>query len=124
MDTIKKFIVLFLIMGIISCVSNKKKTSTEESSVLFQNSVLIYNEYSDKIALIPDSIAMDSLLNEMDRQITDLNFSFAANTDLNLTEQENDSLFKLMNRVLILKKEKLAQINHEYLLRIHANEDL
>lgn len=105
----RKFIFIFpLLLLCISCHNNKENSDEEEARALFSQSVNLILEFTSKIKIATDSMQVDSLSEIFEKKITDINFRFPSNTDFKLTEQENDSLFHLME---IYRKEKNIKYN-------------
>lgn len=108
----KKFILLpiFCIAILGSCKNKDSKdlNKTDDARMLFQKSTELIIDFTTKLKNAQDSAQIDSLIKTFDKTLTDLNFSFPPNTDLQLTEQENDSLFHLLS---IYKSERDLKLN-------------
>lgn len=77
----------------------------DDASLLFDESAQVIIEYTDKIRAAQDSLSVDSLSEAFEKRIIDINFSFPGDTDLKLSEQDNDSLYSLLQTYLNVKKE-------------------
>ena len=102
-----------LLLLICACSNSDSSKNNIEARELFQKSTELINQYSDKIGLASTPYAVDSLLEHFDKDISDLNFAFPPQTDLSLTEQENDSLIKLLDRMQFIKKNRLQDFYNE-----------
>ncbi|MCH5222917.1 MAG: hypothetical protein J1E82_02660 [Muribaculaceae bacterium] len=110
---VSKAYLLFLIpmFGIISC--NNEKTHQEDPNprILFSKSAEIIIEYTSKIRMANDTATVDSLAMAYDKKLTEVNFSVPFLTDVKLTEQENDSLKKLINNFVKIKATKMKELS-------------
>ena len=101
----------FTFLFLLSCERNKNIDEGQDGRELFSRSAELYQEYGILISNSKDSLSIDSLMEKLEKTITDINFSVPPDTDLKLTEQENDSLFKLMESLIQIKKEKLIELS-------------
>ena len=105
------FVVLF---SLTSCMENKKKEDNQEARNLFNESSQLIIKSKNNILNAQDSAAIDSIIDNFDKLITDINFRYPALTDLKLTEQENDSILKLMSELKTIKEKKLEELSSVY----------
>lgn len=105
-----KILILSLVIGFISCQKKEDVRRTDEASVLFEKSAELIISYTQKINTAPDSAAVDSLYKTYEKHITDINFSVPPQTDLYLSEQENDSLYTLLQNLNASKSTRLSQL--------------
>lgn len=113
----KKFWLVFVLSSIIciSCEKKKDNETFEESRNLFNQSEEVINSFIFQISQASDSLTIDSLSQACEKRIVDINFSFPPQTDLKLTEQENDSLFRLMTELISVKDIKLRNFREAIL---------
>lgn len=83
----------------------------DEARILFTQSASLILDFTQQFKNATDSAQMDSLSDLFDKRMVDLNFKFPPNTDLKLTEQENDSLFNLLQDLKSVKDNKWKKIN-------------
>lgn len=107
----KLFILLFFFLSLISCKNGVVKENDIEARKLFSRSSEILLEFIEKFQNSSDSISIDSLQIILERKLVDINFEISPETDLKLTEEENDSIFKLMEKINLVKKEKLKSLS-------------
>ena len=105
------FLPVLLIFAFSSCGSKENKERNSEADDLFNKSVQTIIESTLKIKNASDSIEVDSISEAFEKRIIEINFSVSAETDLKLNEQENDSLYKLLNNFRNLKEEKLRELS-------------
>ena len=113
-----KILTIFLIaFGILcSCRKQETKDNDEMARNLFTNSSLLLKDFSEKINNANDSTEVDSLWQELEHKLVEINFSVPPETDLKLTEEENDSIYKLM--------EDLKRTRNEILEGLSKNRDM
>ena len=108
--TVVQFVfVIFLIF--ISCTHKKEKTTDEPARRLFDKSAVLSVDFIKQIQFAKDSVEVDSIIERFEKKLTEINFSFPPETDYNLTEEENDSLFRLFQEINRVKEEKLKSLN-------------
>lgn len=59
----------------------------------------LLNTYIDSIENCTDSLTLQNLRRNFDNKITSLNFEFPPDTDLDMSEEENDSLIVLYKKM-------------------------
>lgn len=111
-----KYIYFIIGLSLFSCGQKENKIEADNASTLFNESVLIISQISNRISLAKDSDEVDSLFEIFDKKITEINFSFPPETDFNMTEEDNDSIFKLLEnlqKIRALKLKNLADIKQD-----------
>lgn len=104
----------------LSCKRVDSKNSDNVHQILFSQSAEIIINYTAEMNNAMDSMAVDSLMNELDHKLTDINFEFPPLTDLKLTEQENDSLIKLTTALKKAEMKRLRALNALYVSKIDS----
>lgn len=108
----KGFLLLFFCSaGLISCNKPLDNSSLEATTLLFKESTQLIKETCNKFKEAKDSTELDSLSDLFEKRFTDLNMKFPSNTDLNMTEQDNDSIFKLITLLRNIKENKLKEFS-------------
>lgn len=81
---------------------SKKNNSNDHAmaSQLFQKSANLIQLYTDSVKNSTDSAMLKRMSVEFDERIAKINFQFPSDIDLQLTEEENDSLIKLMDKLV------------------------
>lgn len=100
---------VFLILLSFCLLSCSKKDISENDVAahdLFAHSSSMIIDFTNQLKNSSDSAMVDSINELFERKIVEINFVYPANTDLKLTEQENDSLFYLLQNYRKLKEEK------------------
>lgn len=108
--------IIFLIVCpfVISCGNKKESRRSGDADVLFTQSVNLLNQITQQLTFAKDSLSVDSLSDLFEKKIVEINFSVSPETDLNLTEQENDSLSNLYRKYLSIKSAKLIEFSITY----------
>lgn len=90
-------IISISILLIISAGCGKKEESHDHdvAKQLFEKSVRMISVYIDSVNNASDSAALKSIVKNFNVKITRLNFEFPPETDLELNEDENDSLIRM-----------------------------
>lgn len=78
---------------------------------LFQKSLRLIELYTDSMKNVSDSASYRRMKNDFDEKLAKVNFQFPADTDLHLTQEENDSLAKILDKFVKLVKEKGEGLN-------------
>lgn len=94
----------------LSCIREKDNNDDHEARLLFDTSALLIKDFSNKFLKAIDSIQIDSLDKSFEKKMIEINFSVPPETDLRLTEQENDSLYKLLMILYQIRLDKLKEI--------------
>ena len=105
------FLTISFSLILISCKKTGKIDEGEEARELFKESSSLLIKVIDQIKLANDSLTIDSLQNFFEKKLVEINFSFPPQTDLKLTEEENDSIFKLMQKLKIESSYKLVEFS-------------
>lgn len=93
---------LALIAGVFvfSCSSNEKTDDHDVAHLLFEKSVRMIEVYIDSLKNAPDSAALQQISINFNTKMTTLNYEFPPDTDLELNEDENDSLIRMHKRLV------------------------
>lgn len=87
---------IFCILGLVSCQEKKKVSDMGNANILFVKTTQLLIEKTSEIEQLSDSMALIGLEEEINKALTTINFSVPPQTDFLLSEQENDSIIKLM----------------------------
>ena len=93
------------------CRRDNKDTDHAMAAQLFGKSVSLINLYTDSMRTARDSAALKRMTNDFDERLAKINFQFPADTDIHLTEQENDSLIKLLDTLVAVRKDREKYID-------------
>lgn len=93
------------------CSAPGDNENEREAGDLFRESYALIKSYTDSLAKAPDSAAVASLSEHFENKITRLNFKYRADTDLEMTEQENDTLAVMLERYVIARDSRLEKLH-------------
>lgn len=105
--------IMFLVCIIIaSCTHEKRNAKREYATTLYYRSVSMIKLYTDSMMAARDSITVLGLSERLNNQLTVLNFDCPSDTDLEITEGENDTLMMLTDRIVNLRDSLLYRFAH------------
>lgn len=104
-----QLIIGFILVYSGSCTGNKDQNSHLQASRLFEKSIVLIKAYTDSLNVARDSAHVESLARSFESKINTVNFEFPPETDLKLTQEENDSLIKLIDRLVDARRRRLKQ---------------
>lgn len=82
-----------------SCHSNNNQGNHEVARQLFMKSMYLTEEYIDSLEQAKDSASVSRIVENFNLKITTVNYQFPPDTDLDLSEEENDSLIRMFKRL-------------------------
>ena len=94
-----------------SCGEKENRNGEEEAHWLFTESAETILQFTQMVSTANDSLKIDSLNNLLEKKLVDLNFNVPPNTDLKMSEQENDSLYRIMAEYRKLKAERYEALS-------------
>lgn len=89
---------LLVLCLLASCRKEERETDRESGEHLFELSERLIKTYADSLEIAPDTTALLRMEKSLTDKMAKVNFQFPPNTDLTLTEEENDSLAQMMKR--------------------------
>lgn len=105
-------VIICLVAGSVCCVRKELSTDHDVAHQLFEKSVRMIAVYIDSIGNAQDSASLQNIVNNFNIKITTLNFEFPPDTDLDLNEDENDSLIRMNKRLVRTIELKDSLIMH------------
>lgn len=94
-------------LSLIGCARKPNKNSHIHAAQLFEKSLVLLRAYTDSLSIAKDSAHVESLARAYESKINAINFEFPPETDLRLTQEENDSLIKLTDRLVATRRDRL-----------------
>ena len=86
-----------------SCASNEENEDNhKEAHALFRDQQKLLRQYIDSMKNLPDSVDAEALMTRFQEQSLKINMKYPADTDLDLSEGENEALYKMTEKLLIL----------------------
>ena len=100
-----------------SCGNVKTDNGEAMADQLFEKSANVIKGYTDSLANVADSATLRRLKDGFNEKMSKINFQFPADTDLKLSEEENDSLIRLIDRLVETIREKEAALVKDSICR-------
>ncbi|MDE6768320.1 MAG: hypothetical protein K2J78_01190 [Muribaculaceae bacterium] len=94
-------------LSLIGCARKPNKNSHIHAAQLFEKSLVLLRAYTDSLSIAKDSAHVESLARAYESKINAINFEFPPETDLRLTQEENDSLIKMTDRLVAARRDRL-----------------
>lgn len=98
--------------SIVSCGQKADNGRAEAAGSLYHSSVALTLAYTDSLGRAKDSATVIRLVKEFDDTLTHLNFRFPADTDIDMSEGQNDTLSRLNSRFVHLRDSLLYSFAH------------
>lgn len=113
-------IIIIGIFFLFSCHNKTLQDQREEARKLFEQSADLISQCIENVNNAKDSMEVSNVNEFFEKKITDINFSVPPKTDLKLSEQENDSLFKLLQ---IYKKTQIIKLKELSIIEIDSIDE-
>ena len=101
------FAALIGMTALLSCHHNNNQGNHEVARQLFMKSMYLTEEYIDSLEQARDSASINRIVENFNLKITTVNYQFPPDTDLDLSEEENDSLIRMFKRMDSTVEKKL-----------------
>lgn len=110
----RKLTVSFLIVPLLmACGSKAGEEKPDDSDMLYKETLRLITLYTDSIGAATDSVGAEEAFAGFSAQIDSLNMAVEPNTDLLLTEGENDTIYRRITALRTLYDNKLAEFGHK-----------
>lgn len=96
-----------------SCSNSDDNSLRPQARDLYEKSVALNHKYTDSLLSAGDSAAILRLAAEYEKQLTHLNFEYPADTDLHMSEGENDTLMSITLRFAALRDSLLKHAGNQ-----------
>ena len=104
-----------MILTVLSC--GKKATEEEvpdEQITLYHQTLRLIQVYSDSLKYAVDSVETIDIFSRFNSKLDSLNFTVSPDTDLKLSEGENDTLFNCIQKIRHYYDDKLLMLAKSY----------
>lgn len=98
--------------SLFGCSGRNDNKRGADARVLYEKSLRLIKIYSDSLAVAKDSASVERLFKAYDDAVTRLNFDYPADTGLEISEGENDTLTNLTLRFVELRDSLLYRFAH------------
>lgn len=92
------------------CGPRARVKDRSEALSLFNEVTSLTERYTAKIAVAPDSASWAQLSAEYEDSLDKVNFTFSPDTDLLLTEGQNDTIVTLMSEYVRVRDERIHRL--------------
>lgn len=92
------------------CGSEKKGKDRSEATDMFERICEVTQDYTEKLEDAPDSAAWSATCKEYEDSLGKINFSYPPDTDLLLTEGQNDTIETLMREYVKIRQQRIQDI--------------
>lgn len=99
-----------MIASLFSCSKEKDTVATDPARELFEISSSTLLSMIKSVELAKDSAEVDSINTLIEKRLVEINFNFPPETDMKLSEEENDSLYRLMSEFKKKGDERLKDL--------------
>lgn len=103
-------VMLLTAVGLIGC-NTSKEHHTRTGETLYREMCQLIRSYTDSLQASKDTVSFKRLSSAYEDKMTKLNFRYPADTDLELTEAENDTLNQLMTAYLKVRDSHLKDLH-------------
>lgn len=117
MKKIVRCIVLFaFVISISGCKQENHDKDRSAADEMFRRITRLTSNYTSKLAEISDSAEWAKLCNEFEDSLDRINFSYPPDTDLLLTEGQNDTIHTMLQLFIKDRDNKIQEILHPVVL--------
>lgn len=107
-----------ILATVLSGCSEKAPTPQQEAVPgLYSGTIKILHSYNDSLSRANDSATVLRLMDNLLVKLTRLNFELPPNTDLELSEDENDTIYKLTSKIIALRDKRLSSLSRDSLAK-------
>ena len=104
----RTLILILLIYFITSCVRTENVSNDKENAnKMYDDLCSLVIAYNDSLNQSSDSVHIENMILDYERKLTEIVFSYPPNTDLNMTNGQQDTLSQLTDKFIELKKIKI-----------------
>lgn len=96
----------------VGCGNGKKVKDRTEAHELFEAVTSLTKSYTARVAVATDSVTWAMLCEEYEDSLDKVNFSFPPDTDLMLTEGQNDTITSLLATYVRVRDERIHSLLH------------
>lgn len=104
-------IILSLLMIISSCAEQSDTIDRRQSTALFYDTKELLKQYTDSLKYATDSVCIYKITDAYEEKLTALNMRHSANIDQLMTRGQQDSIIKLTDLFVNIKREKLIEFS-------------
>lgn len=99
-----------------ACSREKSAKDRSQADEMFSRICSLTKEYSERLEAAPDSADWASMCSEFEEKLDKISFSYPPDTDLLLTEGQNDTIHSLMQDYVKVRESRIHEILHPVVL--------
>ena len=109
--------VLFTVVGFVllfftACSREKSTKDRSQADEMFARICRLTEEYTQRLEAAPDSADWASICSEFEEKLDKISFSYPPDTDLLLTEGQNDTIHSLMQDFVKVRDGRIHELLH------------
>lgn len=113
-----------LVSGMVGgCSKETKKKDRSDADEMFKRIISLTSSYIAKIELAPDSAEWVELCRQFEDSLDRINFSYPPDTDILLTEGQNDTIQDLLKEFIVVRDKKINEILYPVVLTDSIESD-
>lgn len=101
----------------------EEETGTEDALILYTSTLMLIRQYTDSISTAPDSLTLSQIYTRFNAKLDSVNFAVEPDTDLNLSEGQNDTLFIEMEKFRALYNQRLQHLERRDTISVSQEAD-
>ncbi|MDE5849922.1 MAG: hypothetical protein K2H38_07255 [Muribaculaceae bacterium] len=99
-------------IGVAGCAQEKKKKDRSQATEMYERICKLTEDYTDRLQNAPDSADWASVCSEFEEKLDKITFSYPPDTDLLLTEGQNDTIHLLMQEYVRMREVRIHGLLH------------
>lgn len=101
----------------------EEDTGTEDALILYTSTLMLIRQYTDSISTAPDSLTLSQIYTRFNAKLDSVNFAVEPDTDLSLSEGQNDTLFIEMEKFRALYNQRLQHLERRDTVSVSQEAD-
>ncbi len=103
-------VMAILLMSAAACKREKQDTTHEEASRLYSGICSATRLYTDSILAASDTTQVNLLIEHFEERLEAINYDALPDTDYNLSEGQNDTIFQLLSALTEARVKRLKEL--------------
>ena len=100
---------LLTLFTLASCRHEEDNSGKEETNKLYEGTLQLIRTYNDSLSYASDTLSVSTLFHNFNKSLEKLNFDVRPDTDLTLTEGQNDTLYMKICELRNLYDQKMKE---------------
>ncbi len=101
-----------ILLSAFGCNQEKKNKDRTDATVMYERICKLTKEYTDRLENVPDSADWAEVCLEFEEKLDKISLSYPPDTDLLLTEGQNDTIYNLMQDFVKAKEKRIQGLLH------------